>query len=164
MADAAARVARLGEEIRTVADRHRNDIAAAGTTLLDVREVVRTTGTEVTQLAEQSTAIDDFVDLIKRTSSQTNLLALHAPIQAAHPGVRPRLECGESDGGGGATGSIDTTNGSGRRGPASGGREITRRGARLPDLAPRLFPGCFLRGGFLHRHRLPFLQTLLNLG
>src|SRR2546421_12793614 len=39
MADAAARVARLGEEIRTVADRHRSDIAAAGTTLLDVREV-----------------------------------------------------------------------------------------------------------------------------
>src|SRR3989475_8112128 len=32
MADAAARVARLGEEIRTVADRHRNDIAAGGTT------------------------------------------------------------------------------------------------------------------------------------
>jgi len=54
MADAASRVARLGEEIRTVADRHRNDIAAAGNTLLDVREVVRTTGTEVTQLAEQA--------------------------------------------------------------------------------------------------------------
>src|SRR3989442_710476 len=90
MADAAARVARLGEEIRTVADRHRNDIAAAGTTLLDVREVVRTTGTEVTQLAEQSTAIDDFVDLIKRISSQTNLLALNAAIEAARAGEHGR--------------------------------------------------------------------------
>ena len=90
MTDAAARVATLGEEIRTVADRHRNDIAAAGITLLDVREVVRTTGTEVTQLAEQSTAIDDFVDLIKRISSQTNLLALNAAIEAARAGEHGR--------------------------------------------------------------------------
>jgi len=90
MTDAAARVARLGEEIRTVADRHRNDIAAAGNTLLDVREVVRTTGTEVTQLAQQSTAIDDFVDLIKRISSQTNLLALNAAIEAARAGEHGR--------------------------------------------------------------------------
>src|SRR5438552_3608290 len=90
MADAASHVARLGEEIRTVADRHRNDIAAAGNTLLDVREVVRTTGAEVTQLAEQSTAIDDFVDLIKRISSQTNLLALNAAIEAARAGEHGR--------------------------------------------------------------------------
>jgi methyl-accepting chemotaxis protein len=90
MADAASRVARLGEEIRTVADRHRSDIAAAGNTLLDVREVVRTTGTEVTQLAEQSAAIDDFVDLIKRISSQTNLLALNAAIEAARAGEHGR--------------------------------------------------------------------------
>jgi methyl-accepting chemotaxis protein len=90
MADAAARVARLGEEIRSVADRHRSDIAAAGNTLLDVREVVRTTGTEVTQLAEQSSAIDDFVDLIKRISSQTNLLALNAAIEAARAGEHGR--------------------------------------------------------------------------
>jgi len=88
--DAAARVASLGEEIRSVADRHRNDIAAAGNTLLDVREVVRTTGTEVTQLAEQSAAIDDFVDLIKRISSQTNLLALNAAIEAARAGEHGR--------------------------------------------------------------------------
>jgi len=90
MADAAARVARLGEEIRTVADRHRGDVAAAGTTLLDVREVVRTTATEVTQLAEQSASIDDFVDLIKRISSQTNLLALNAAIEAARAGEHGR--------------------------------------------------------------------------
>ena len=90
MADAASRVARLGEEIRTVADRHRNDVAAAGSTLLDVREVVRTTATEVTQLAQQSASIDDFVDLIKRISSQTNLLALNAAIEAARAGEHGR--------------------------------------------------------------------------
>jgi methyl-accepting chemotaxis protein len=90
MADAAERVAQLGEEIRSVADRHRDDIAAAGHTLLDVREVVRTTGTEVTQLAQQSAAIDDFVDLIKRISSQTNLLALNAAIEAARAGEHGR--------------------------------------------------------------------------
>jgi methyl-accepting chemotaxis protein len=90
MSEAAARVARLGEEIRTVADRHRGDVAAAGNTLLDVREVVRTTATEVTQLAEQSAAIDDFVDLIKRISSQTNLLALNAAIEAARAGEHGR--------------------------------------------------------------------------
>ena len=90
MTDAAGRVASLGEEIRGVADRHRSDIAAAGNTLLDVREVVRTTGTEVTQLAEQSEAIDDFVDLIKRISSQTNLLALNAAIEAARAGEHGR--------------------------------------------------------------------------
>jgi methyl-accepting chemotaxis protein len=90
MADAASRVAHLGEEIRTVADRHRNDVAAAGTTLLDVREVVRTTATEVTQLAQQSAAIDDFVELIKRISSQTNLLALNAAIEAARAGEHGR--------------------------------------------------------------------------
>ena len=90
MADAASQVARLGEEIRSVADRHRSDIAAASNTLLDVREVVRTTGTEVTQLAEQSAAIDDFVDLIKRISSQTNLLALNAAIEAARAGEHGR--------------------------------------------------------------------------
>ena len=90
MTEAATRVARLGEEIRTVADRHRGDVAAAGNTLLDVREVVRTTATEVTQLAEQSAAIDDFVDLIKRISSQTNLLALNAAIEAARAGEHGR--------------------------------------------------------------------------
>jgi methyl-accepting chemotaxis protein len=90
MGEAAARVAQLGEEIRTVADRHRGDVAAAGSALLGVREVVQTTSTQVTQLAEQSAAIDDFVDLIKRISSQTNLLALNAAIEAARAGEHGR--------------------------------------------------------------------------
>src|SRR5207248_3455 len=81
MAEAAERTARLGEEIRTVADRHRGDVAAAGKALLDVREVVQTTSRQISELAQLSAAIDDFVDLIKRISSQTNLLALNAAIE-----------------------------------------------------------------------------------
>jgi methyl-accepting chemotaxis protein len=90
MAGASERAARLGEEIRSVADRHRGDIAAAGGALLNVREVVETTATQVAQLAEQSAAIDDFVELIKRISSQTNLLALNAAIEAARAGEHGR--------------------------------------------------------------------------
>jgi methyl-accepting chemotaxis protein len=90
MAAAAERASRLGDEIKTVADRNRVDIAAAGGALLDVREVVQTTATQVTQLAQQSGAIDDFVELIKRISSQTNLLALNAAIEAARAGEHGR--------------------------------------------------------------------------
>ncbi len=90
MAELAERAAQLGEEIRTVADRHRTDITAAGGALLDVREVVQTTSKQVTQLAQQSSAIDDFVELIKRISSQTNLLALNAAIEAARAGEHGR--------------------------------------------------------------------------
>ena len=86
MAEAADRAAQLGEEIRTVAERHRGDVAAAGSALLDVREVVQTTSQQVAQLAELSASIDDFVELIKRISSQTNLLALNAAIEAARAG------------------------------------------------------------------------------
>ena len=90
MTDAAGRAAQLGEEIRTVADRHRGDVAAAGTVLLDVREVVQTTSKQITQLGDLSASIDEFVDLIKRISSQTNLLALNAAIEAARAGEHGR--------------------------------------------------------------------------
>src|SRR2546425_3313936 len=90
MADAAERAATLGEEIRSVAERHRGDVAAAGGVLLDVREVVQTSSKQIAQLTELSTSIDDFVDLIKRISSQTNLLALNAAIEAARAGEHGR--------------------------------------------------------------------------
>ena len=90
MADAAERVALLGEEIRTVATQHRGDVASASTVLLDVREVVQTTSKQVAELAQQAGAIDDFVDLIRRISSQTNLLALNAAIEAARAGEHGR--------------------------------------------------------------------------
>jgi len=90
LAEAAERVATLGEEIETVASRHQNDVASASGTLLDVREVVQTTSKQISQLAEQTAAIDDFVDLIRRISSQTNLLALNAAIEAARAGEHGR--------------------------------------------------------------------------
>jgi methyl-accepting chemotaxis protein len=90
MAEAADRAAQLGEEIRTVADRHRGDVAAASGVLLDVREVVRTSSKQIEQLSDLSAAIDDFVALIKRISSQTNLLALNAAIEAARAGEHGR--------------------------------------------------------------------------
>ena len=90
MADAAERAAQLGEEIRTVAERHRGDVATAGTALLDVREVVHTTSRQIAQLADLSASIDDFVAIIKRISSQTNLLALNAAIEAARAGEHGR--------------------------------------------------------------------------
>ena len=89
-AEASARVVKLGEEIRTVAARHRQDVGAAGATLLDVREVVQTSSREVQELAKLSESITEFIDLIKQISSQTNLLALNAAIEAARAGEHGR--------------------------------------------------------------------------
>ena len=89
-AEAAARVVRLGEEIRSVAARHRADVGAAGQTLLDVREVVTTSAREVGELETLSESITEFIDLIKQISSQTNLLALNAAIEAARAGEHGR--------------------------------------------------------------------------
>jgi methyl-accepting chemotaxis protein len=89
-AEAAAKVVRLGEEIRTVAARHRADVGAAGQTLLDVREVVTASAREVAELEQLSESITEFIDLIKQISSQTNLLALNAAIEAARAGEHGR--------------------------------------------------------------------------
>ena len=89
-AQAAARVAELGDRIQDLAARHRSDVAAAGQSLLDVREVVRTSAGQVQELARSSEPITAFIDLIKQISSQTNLLALNAAIEAARAGEHGR--------------------------------------------------------------------------
>jgi methyl-accepting chemotaxis protein len=89
-ANAAARVVKLGEEIRGVAAKHRADVGAAGQTLLDVREVVTASAKEVSELEQLSESITEFIDLIKQISSQTNLLALNAAIEAARAGEHGR--------------------------------------------------------------------------
>jgi methyl-accepting chemotaxis protein len=89
-AQAASRVGELGGRIQELAARHQADVAAAGQTLLDVKEVVRTTAGQVKELARLSEPITDFIDLIKQISSQTNLLALNAAIEAARAGEHGR--------------------------------------------------------------------------
>jgi methyl-accepting chemotaxis protein len=88
--EAASRVVRVGEDIRRVAEQHQADVDVARRALLDVREVVRTSATQVRQLAQLSASITAFIDLIKQISSQTNLLALNAAIEAARAGEQGR--------------------------------------------------------------------------
>jgi methyl-accepting chemotaxis protein len=89
-AQAATRVGELGGRIQGLAARHQADVAAAGQTLLDVKEVVRTSAGQVKELTRLSEPITDFIDLIKQISSQTNLLALNAAIEAARAGEHGR--------------------------------------------------------------------------
>ena len=87
---ASARVLELGQRIQQLAGRNRADVAAAGQTLLDIREVVGTSARQVQELARLSEPITDFIDLIRQISSQTNLLALNAAIEAARAGEHGR--------------------------------------------------------------------------
>ena len=88
--EASQRAVRLAEEIRRTALRYRQDVDTARSTLLDVRGVVQTSSQQVRALVEQSESITDFIDLIKQISSQTNLLALNAAIEAARAGEHGR--------------------------------------------------------------------------
>jgi methyl-accepting chemotaxis protein len=87
---ASARVLQLGERIQQLAARNQADVAAAGQTLLDIREVVGTSARQVQELTRLSEPITDFIDLIRQISSQTNLLALNAAIEAARAGEHGR--------------------------------------------------------------------------
>ncbi|HEV8176385.1 MAG TPA: HAMP domain-containing methyl-accepting chemotaxis protein, partial [Gemmatimonadales bacterium] len=89
-ATASARVLELGERIQHLAARNQADVAAAGQTLLDIREVVGTSARQVQELSRLSEPITDFIDLIRQISSQTNLLALNAAIEAARAGEHGR--------------------------------------------------------------------------
>jgi methyl-accepting chemotaxis protein len=89
-ATASARMVELGNRIQELAARHRGDVAAAGQTLLSIREVVSTSARQVQELARLSEPITDFIDLIRQISSQTNLLALNAAIEAARAGEHGR--------------------------------------------------------------------------
>ncbi len=81
--EVARRVAEVGGRIRNLAQRHGEDVTAAGDALLNLGEVVQVSAAQVEELDKLSESIDEFVDMIKQVSSQTNLLALNAAIEAA---------------------------------------------------------------------------------
>lgn len=88
--NAARHVVDVGNRIRSLAEYHGKDVQAASQTLLDLKEVVRTSADQVQALTRLSRSITDFIDLIKQISSQTNLLALNAAIEAARAGEHGR--------------------------------------------------------------------------
>jgi methyl-accepting chemotaxis protein len=86
----ASHLDRLGSDVQDVAGRHHADVSAASQALLDVREFVQGTTGQVRELTRLSESITEFIDLIKQISSQTNLLALNAAIEAARAGEHGR--------------------------------------------------------------------------
>src|SRR4026207_2217561 len=89
-ATASARVLERGERIQQLAARNQAGVVAAGQTLLDIREVVGTSARQVQELSRLSEPITAFIDLIRQISTQTNLLALNAAIEAARAGEHGR--------------------------------------------------------------------------
>lgn len=88
--EASRSVTALSREIQTVAERSRAEVSTALGLLLQVREVVRESAEQVTDLATTSEQIDRFVDTITALARQTNLLALNAAIEAARAGEHGR--------------------------------------------------------------------------
>ncbi|HUH13635.1 MAG TPA: methyl-accepting chemotaxis protein [Longimicrobiales bacterium] len=85
-----ARVRELSTRIHELSTSRRASIGEAIQVLLQVREVVRTSGEEVNQLERSSDRIENFVDTIQGIAQQTNLLALNAAIEAARAGDQGR--------------------------------------------------------------------------
>ena len=88
--DEAIKLDTLGGTVQKLAGQHHTDVSAASQALLDVREFVQGTTEQVSDLNRLSESITEFVDLIKQISSQTNLLALNAAIEAARAGEHGR--------------------------------------------------------------------------
>ncbi|MGH7470573.1 MAG: methyl-accepting chemotaxis protein, partial [Longimicrobiales bacterium] len=80
----------LSEQIRGLAEGKRRDIKRALGTLIEVQEVVRSSGREVDELQQFSERISTFVETIQGIARQTNLLALNAAIEAARAGEHGR--------------------------------------------------------------------------
>ena len=72
------------------AERSRDSITRAGTTLVTIGEKVRDSAATVGALAGASEQIGDFVETVARIARQTNLLALNAAIEAARAGEHGR--------------------------------------------------------------------------
>jgi methyl-accepting chemotaxis protein len=88
--EASGRVVSLSGHIGELADQKRQDVGRALSMLLDLREVVRTSGEQVHGLEQASERISGFVGSIQGIARQTNLLALNAAIEAARAGDHGR--------------------------------------------------------------------------
>jgi methyl-accepting chemotaxis protein len=88
--DAATQVREVGGQIGELAAARRAEVGHALDLLIEVREVVRSTGIEVEGLQEASETITQFVEIIQGIARQTNLLALNAAIEAARAGEHGR--------------------------------------------------------------------------
>jgi methyl-accepting chemotaxis protein len=88
--ESSARVVELSAHIGELAEAKRQDVGNALAMLLDLREVVRTSGDEVHELERASERISAFVGSIQGIARQTNLLALNAAIEAARAGEHGR--------------------------------------------------------------------------
>ncbi|MGH7458343.1 MAG: methyl-accepting chemotaxis protein [Longimicrobiaceae bacterium] len=90
IAEASESVETLSKQIHEVAAGSRAQVSGALERLLEVREVVQTSASQVTELEATSTKIDQFVETISGLARQTNLLALNAAIEAARAGEHGR--------------------------------------------------------------------------
>jgi methyl-accepting chemotaxis protein len=88
--DSSDRVVELSGHIAELAEAKRQDVGRALSMLLDLREVVRTSGDQVHELERASGRISAFVGTIQGIARQTNLLALNAAIEAARAGEHGR--------------------------------------------------------------------------
>ena len=75
-----------GREIRASATGTAREIGIAVDTLLAAREVFDRSASEISELRDSLSVVDQFAATISELAAQTNLLALNAAIEAAHAG------------------------------------------------------------------------------
>lgn len=88
--ESSQQVVKLSQHIGTLASDRREDVSRALSMLLELREVVQSSGEEVHGLVQASEKISAFVGTIQGIARQTNLLALNAAIEAARAGEHGR--------------------------------------------------------------------------